>query len=205
MRWILIFTLLTMPAWARSPRPTSRLLVCLGAQEKSFHKQKAGGAFYDLNQRLISELLQTQGVDGTPMLLTQVCKKTERSSIHLLEAMLLDPNGWYVIKTGPTGLTRELMKEMAQAAPEMLLNFLAALQAEAPTPDCLEKHIPSLKKLNEEVKVLQEEMDLSKITNKKSRLTKIFAGVQRSDEIFAVCAKEKSKKTDKAAGKPSAQ
>lgn len=205
MRWILLFTLLTVSAWGRSPRPTSRLLVCLGAQEKTFHKQKAGGAFYDLNQRLISELLQTQGVDGTPALLKQVCKKTERSSIHLLEAMLLDPNGWYMIKTGSTGLTRELMKEMAQAAPEMLLSFLAALQAEAPTSDCLEKHIPSLRKLNDEVKVLQEEMDLSKITNKKSRLTKIFAGVQRSDEIFAVCAKEKSKNTDKAAGKPSAQ
>lgn len=205
MRWILVLSLLSVSAWARSPRPASRLLVCLGAQEKAFHKQKATGAFYDLNQRLISELLQTQGVDGTPALLAQICKKTERSSIDLLEAMLLDPNGWYVIKTGTTGLTRELMKEMASTAPEMLLTFLSALQTEAPTPDCLEKHIPGLKALNEEVKFLQEEMDLSKITNKKSRLSKIFAGIQRSEEIFAVCASEKSKKTDKGAGNPSAQ
>ena len=183
-------------------------MLCLGAQEKRFHQTKAAGAFYDLNQRLIGELIQTSGVEGRPALLKQVCRNNEKSSLHLLEAMLLDPKGWYVLKqnSGTMGeLTKELVRELNQTAPELLLNFLAGLQMQSPTPECLEKNIPGISKLNDEVKWLQEEVDLEKITNKRTRLAKIFAGIQKVDSYFEACAKEKSKKTAKPAGKPSAQ
>ena len=211
MRCLLFTVLLLTPLALKAKAPPSRLLVCLGSHEKEFHKKKAHGAFYDLNQRLISELLQTQAVDGSPALIGRVCKPGMRASVHVLEAMLLDPRGWYVLKPDASDLTKELLKEIIQETPQIFLNFLGALQTEAPTPDCLNRHIEGLADLNEEVKWLEDEIDINKITGKKTRLMKIFAGIQRSDEIFAVCAKElallkeKSKKRDKAAGKPSAQ
>lgn len=207
MHWLLL-TLFVTSASAFERVSASRLLMCLGAQEKRFHQTKATGAFYDLNQRLIGELIQASGVEGQSALLKQVCRNNEKASLHLLEAMLLDPKGWYVLKqtSGTLGeLTKELVRELNQAAPELLLNFLAGLQMQSPTPDCLEKNIPGISKLNDDVKWLQEEVDLEKITNKKTRLVKIFAGIQKMDSYFEACAKEKSKKTAKPAGKPSAQ
>ncbi len=201
--------LLSPFSFARERVAASRLLQCLGAQEQRFHQQKASGAFYELNQKLIGELIQAHGVDGNASLLKQLCSQNPKSAIHLLEAMLLDRQHWYIIH--PSGnnmqdsINRELIRELAQGAPELLLGFLSSLQAEAPTADCLEKHIPGISRLYNEVKWLQEEVDLRKITTKKSRLLKIFAGIQRSEEFFQLCAIEKSKKTSKGAGKPSDQ
>jgi hypothetical protein len=206
MKWPLILLILSAPSWAARPKKgASQLLVCLGAEEKLYHKKKAAGALYDLNQKLISELVQAQGLDGARATIKAVCSKGNRGSLQLLEAIMLDPKGWFALSEKSSSLDRELAREITQSTPEIFLNFLSVLQAEAPTPDCMNKHIPAIAQLNDEVRFLQEEVDLTKITNKKARLSKIFAGIQRIDEIFEVCAKEKSKNTDKGAGKPSAQ
>ena len=210
MPWIVLLVLSSSLTFASEKVATSRLLRCLGAQEQRFHKLKTQGAFYELNQRLIGELIQAHGVDANASLLKQVCTKNPKSALAMLEAMLLDQKDWFVIKATDNkmqdSINRELVKELNQTAPEILLNFIASLQVQAPSADCLEKHIPGIGKLHHEVKWLQEEVDLTKITLKRSRLTKIFAGIARSEEFFQLCAaEEKAKKTSKAAGKPSDQ
>lgn len=205
---LLILLLLTTSLHARERVAASRLLICLGAQEKKFHLQKASGAYYDLNQRLIGELIQAHQVDANPTLLRLVCQKKKNSALHLLQAMLLDPKGWHVIQAAPgpqQELAKELVRELNEGAPEILLNFLAGLQMQAPTSDCLEKHVPGIKKMYEQVKWLQEEVDLVKITNRKKRLAKIFAGIQSVDQYYKSCAAEKAKKTETGSGKPSVQ
>jgi hypothetical protein len=85
------------------------------------------------------------------------------------------------------------------------LAFLSSLQAQMPTHDCLEKHIPGLSKLYLEVKWLQEEVDITKITSAKQRLVKIFKGIADHKQLAQICAQEKAKKTPTGSGKPSAQ
>lgn len=189
--------------------PASQLLKCLGMQEKVFHQKKLSGALYELNQRMIAELVQLSGIDGNSSIVDQVCRSQREGALYLLEAILLDANNWYIIRAQSsslgTSLSQELVKELNLSGPELLLNFLGLLQMESPTLDCLEKNIPGVGQLYLEVKWLQEEIDIHKIAGKKSRLAKIFAGIHRSGNYFEACAKEKSKKTEKEAAKPSDQ
>lgn len=206
---LLFFTWLLETSSARPKAPPSELLRCLGQQEKVFHAEKATGALYDLNQKMIAELVQLSGVDGTPLLVKEVCRSQGKGALYLLEAILLDANQWYLIRpqTSALGgaLSAELVKELNSSGPELLLSFLGALQMESPTPDCLEKNIPGVSQLYFEVKWLQEEIDLQKIAGKKKRLAKIFGGIHRAEAYFAACAREKSKKMERPAGKHSAQ
>lgn len=207
---------LALPALARAPqappRPSSRLLRCLGVEEKRFHAKKQTGAVYDLNQRLIGELVMINKIEGQKVLLDRICdKKSYSPSVGLMEAMLLMPYNWAA--PGKTGteiqdtIQRELIKDLNAGMPEIFLNFLGQLQAESPTPQCLNEKIPSIKSLNEDVKWLQEEVDLDKITGKRKRLQSIFAGIHQVEKLYAECreaqSKAKSKSTDKPAGKPS--
>ena len=55
MKWfVIVFLLNSAAAFGRTPE----LLKCLGAEEKAFHLKKDTGPSYDLNQRLIAEIIQ---------------------------------------------------------------------------------------------------------------------------------------------------
>jgi hypothetical protein len=198
------------------PRPlTSHLLRCLGAEEKAFHTAKRTGALFDLNQKLIGELILVNGIEGSEVLLREACELPGGSpSVALLRELILRPKGWYRFTAETSAvesnISQELVIDLNAGASEILMQFLGQLQAEAPTPDCLEKYIPGVKKLYADVKWLQEEMDTAKITAGQQKLTAIFEQLERPYEVIARCRAEvqrrlKSKKTDKAAGKPSRQ
>lgn len=213
MNWLLPLFLLNS-AFAAAPTK-SRLMVCLGAEEKALHQQKLTGSTFDLNQRLIGELVLITGIDAQPPVLKKICSRKSSPSIELLEEMLLNPKGWAKIPTAQKGIegsiAHELVKDLNQGLPEVLLAYLGQLQAEAPDAQCLNQNIPGLKTLNEEVKWLQEEMDLAKIAGRRKRLQQIFAGIKKAPQFFAKCreataqSKVKSKNKPKGTGKPSSQ
>lgn len=186
---------------------SSRLMYCMGQQEKFFHLKKETGPFYELNQNLIAELIQVPGLEASSILLNRICKPSILAPLYLLEAMVLDPRDWYVLdrKLDPQtrSISEELMKELRQMSPEIMLTFLSGLQMQMSTPGCLEKHIPGLKKMYHDVKWLQEEVDLKKITMGQERLIPLFSGIQKYQLFAAECAK--SKNTTKGSGKPSAR
>jgi len=209
MRRLLFLVFFALPTLVPAQAPGSRLMKCLAMQEAQFHRRKAAGAFFELNQRLIAELVQVSGVEAAPALLSTVCRSRDQGALHLLEALLLDPKGWFVMKAQTSALgaplARELVRELNATAPEILLTFLSQLQMQAPTPDCLERHVPGLAQLYQNVKWLQEEVDLEKITNKQRQLAALFAKIHTVDEIYRRCAQEKAKNTATGAAKPSAQ
>lgn len=192
--------------WSRV-KGASRLLYCMGQQEKYFHLKKETGPFYELNQNLIAELIQVPGLEASSVLLNRICKPSTMAPLYLLEAMVLDPREWYLLDRKLDAQTRsiseELMKELRQMSPEIMLTFLSGLQMQMPTPDCLERHIPGLKKMYRDVKWLQEEVDLKKITMGQERLIPLFSGIQKYQFFAAECAK--SRKTTKGSGNPSAR
>jgi hypothetical protein len=213
MRWIIALILPSL-ALAQGRPLTSQLLRCLGEEEKALHQSKTTGAVYDLNQRIIGELILINGLEGSPALLKLACDSKRSSSVMVMREMLLHPKDWYVLKTQSNpmekSISAELVKDLNSLVPEVLLSYISMLQAEAATPDCLEKNIPGLKKLHLDVRFLQEEVDLTKITEGEKRLEKIFAALSNPAPIQRKCREEvqrklKSKKTDKGSGKPSAQ
>ncbi len=202
---IILFTTHLAPAYSR-PGPT-RLMYCLGQQEKFFHLKKQTGPFYELNQNLMAELIQVPGLEASSVLLNRICKPSTMAPLYLLEAIVLDPKDWWVLKSDLEPQRRmiaiELMKEFRQMSPEILLTFLSSLQMIMPTPNCLERHIPGLSKMYHDVKWLQEEVDLKKITLGHKRIIPLFAKLQKYQDFALECAK--SKKTTKGSGNPSAR
>lgn len=202
----------TTSVWARKP---SRLMSCLGAEEKLLHKHKDTGPVYDLNQRLIGELIQINQIEASKRLRKKLCGPGSSPSIDLLEEMVLNPKGWYQLPGNSKGLeaniAQELVLDFNTLVPEIFLNYLAQLQGLAPSPECLNRYVPGLKELNEQVKWLQEEEDLTVLTAQKSRMSKIFKSIKNIDKVFEKCKQDmnqsnvKSKNKDKGAGKPSAQ
>jgi hypothetical protein len=179
----------------------SQLLICLGKIEKSYHKTKQLGPFYELNQNLINELTQVPGIEAQPEVLKKICKISPEAPLVLLEEILLNPSSWHNLKKSESPVTqkiaKQLIKEMNQQSPEILLIFLGALQAQMPTHNCLEKYIPGLNHLYRDVKWLQEEMDLKKIASTKDRLVPIFNRLRDLKEITQACNDEKSKNNAK--------
>lgn len=223
MKLPLILALLTLSvstSWAQRPQYSSELLVCLGLEEKAFHTKKQTGSTYDLNQKLIGELVLINRIDAPASVLQKVCHTQHSPSVQLLEEMLLEPQGWWKLPEGKgaeDSIAKELVKDLNQTMPEILLSYLGQLQAEAPDAKCLNKHVVGLKNLNLEVKWLQEEIDITKITNHKQRLRKIFEGIKKAPALFQRCrketaeaqaaaqAKEKSKNKEKGTAKPSSR
>lgn len=215
MRLFVIFLFTTLALAAQAQRSSSTpLMVCLGREEKTLHLQKLGGPAYDLNQRLIGELVLINRIDATPAVLRKICRPGHSPALELLEEMLLNPQGWARFRGAAKGveanIAQELVKELNLGTPEIFLNYLSQLQGQAPDPQCLSTHIPGLKSLHEEVKFLQEEIDLTKITADKKRMKRIFAGIRNAPKFFAKCrealqASSKSKNNASATGKPSAQ
>lgn len=214
---LILFFMLTLSIWptlGATPKVT-RLMRCLGAEEKLFHQQKNVGPTYDLNQRLIGELIQINGVEASNMLAKKMCSPGSSPSLELLEAMIMEPKSWYKFKKLDKGLeaniAQELVKELNSSIPEIFLNYLAQLQGLAPNAECLIHHVPGLRELNEQVKWLQEEEELTVLTGQKKRMASIFKSVKKIDSVFEKCRQEmnqskvKSKNNDKGAGKPSVQ
>ena len=208
-------SLMAAPALAAPAQAGSMLMLCLGKEEKTLHTQKLTGPTYDLNQRLIGELILINRIDAPTAILKKVCRSKSSASLELLEEMLLNPKGWAKLPSDIKGveasIAQELVKDVNLGIPEVLLAFLGQLQAAAPDAQCLNKNIPGLNTLNEEVKWLQEEIDLIKIAGRKSRLKKIFAGIKQAPSYFEKCRQEtaqansKSKNKAKETGKPSSQ
>lgn len=209
MKALLAMLLLTcaLPLWARPRTGPTRLMYCLGQQEKYFHARKITGPFYELNQTLMGELLQVPGLEASSVLLNRICKPSPSAPLYLLEAIVLDPRDWWILKADldpqRRTIAQELMREFRQMSPEILLSFLSSLQMIMPTANCLESHIPGLSKMYSDVKWLQEEVDLKKITLGHRRLIPLFSRLEKYKDFAQECAK--SKKTTKGSGKPSAR
>lgn len=188
MKCFVILTLfaLTLPAMARE----GQLLKCLGAEEKEFHLKKDTGPLYDLNQRLIAEMIQIPNADVGGEDLKHICSKSGLSpSWKLLEASIQKGKELFVMDPNTPGMQAQMTKGMIddyiEATKEILLNFISAIQTLSPTPDCLKEEIPELDKFFTDIKYLQEDVDIKAIF--KGRDLKIFEQLKGYRSAFKKC------------------
>lgn len=161
---IITLTLLSLSGFAKE----GDILKCLGDEEKRFHLKKETGPVYDLNQRLISELVQIPRIKLHREDYLTVCAGNDFSeSWKLLELSIKKGKDIFESPSDLRGMQKEMTEGMIddyiEASKEILLTFISQIQAQSPTPDCLKKEIPELEKFFYEFKYLQEDVDIAQI------------------------------------------
>lgn len=173
------------------------ILKCLGNEEKSFHKMKKSGPIYELNQKLIAEIIQIPELQLKSDFFSLICLKSQESpSLNLLEYSVLRGEMIFSASKESTELQKSMSKSMTQdyleSSREILLSLISSIQTLSPTPHCLEENFPELKDFFVELKYLQEDYDLSKIF--KGKEADIFKMIKHYPNIFKGCQKRLKKK-----------
>jgi hypothetical protein len=194
MKWLLM-TFLIIPhlGFARD----REILKCLGVEEKAYHQAKTMGPLYELNQRIISEMIQISHVELEPKAFTHVCLSTKPSqSLRLLKLSLAQGKEIFVMASDINGMQKQMTQGMiddyVELSKEIFMNFMAQVQSFSPTPTCLEDSIPGLKDFLFEFKYLQEDVDVKQIF--KGRDLAFFDKLSHYPKMFQACKDRLKKK-----------
>lgn len=207
MKCMVIASLLLLSFTSQAARDERQLLMCLGEEEKKFHLKKDTGPLYDLNQRLISEMIQIPKAELTAEDYAEICSKsTFSASWKLLELSITRGNKIFHLPSDVTGTQRSISQSMIddyiEGSKELFLTFVSQIQALAPTADCLKEEIPALNNFFTDIKYLQEDVDIQKIF--RGRDVKIFQKLKDYPQAFSRC-RERLKKKLKSESKPAAK
>lgn len=185
-----IILLFSFSSWSQS----EGILRCLGLEEARMHENKESGPLFQLNQRLISELVQIPGLRINRVDYRRICGQGNES-LKLLEQILIQGKSLFI--NTQQGMRRSITDGMIDdfiiSSKEIFLNFISSIQMISPTPHCLIQHIPELPKLLERIKYLEDEVELQKIFGNKD--LEIFKKLQDYPLYFKAC--EEAKRTDK--------
>lgn len=189
----LLLLMLSASLWAKN----YQILKCLGEEEKRFHLKKETGPVYELNQRLISEMVQIPRIEIQTEDYLAICTGQKFSeSWKLLERSIKKGKDLFIIPESITGMQREMTKGMIddymEGTREILLNFINQIQMQSPTPTCLKEEIPELNNFFLEIKYLQEDVDLKQIFEGKDE--KIFEKLKNYPLAFEKCRADLKKK-----------
>jgi len=176
---------------------TRQILKCLGEEEQQFHLKKDSGPLYELNQRLISEMVQIPRIEISKTDFDEICNNKKHSpSWKLLEQSIKKGKELFIYPDTVTGIQRSMAEGMVddyiEATREILLYFINQVQMLAPTPTCLKEQIPELDNFFVEIKYLQEDVDLQQIFKGKDK--KIFDRLTYFPEAFKKCREDLKKK-----------
>lgn len=199
---IMMLSISTVFAFANNNSIES-LIKCLGNEEGKIHKNRIGGAIYELNQRLISELIMFQKINIDPQVKNHVCNnKKYSSSVLLLEQLISMGPSMFSIPSEVGELDREFymssVHEFFDLIPEIFFLYVGQLQAATSKHDCLEKNIPELKKLIFDMKALEQDIPAKKLIRQDRRGEIIMKKLRKFSKIEETCRKEVEKeKADK--------
>jgi hypothetical protein len=195
MRWILIIFCISLPLAAIAQK--NRLLQCLGAEEKRLHQAKDTGPFYDLNQKVIGELIQIPQAEVSNEDFKYICGSPEPSeSWKVLKLSIQKGKSLFIPAAGVTGIQKQIAEGMVEDYLEstkgILINFINQIQALSPTPNCLLEEIPKLGEFFRDIKYLEEDVDMKIIF--KNRDEEIFLQLKKYPEAFQRCRDRLKKK-----------
>ncbi len=205
---LLYFSIVNLSS-ASNPREERQIVKCLAQEERRFHQKKQTGPVYDLNQRLIAELVQIPRVEVTPEDYRAICAQEKFSeSWKLLELSIRKGKGLFLIPEDVSGMQKSMsegmIEEYVDATREILLVFISQIQTLAPSATCLKEEIPVLDQFFTEIKYLQEDVSMRQLFEGKD--IKIFDHLKNYPLAFEKCRarlKKKAKSASPAAPKKS--
>ncbi len=189
--------LVTILFFAIEARAANRLLMCLGNEEKRLHQIKDTGPIYELNQKMMAEMIQIPDVTLPAPEFKLVCQGNRVSeSWKLLELSLRKGKNLFIIPDSVTGLQRSITQGMindyVNESKDILLHFISQIQGLSPTPNCLFEEIPGLNNFFTRIKYLQEDIDIKKIMANEDE--KIFEALKDYPKAFQRCRERDKKK-----------
>lgn len=202
MKCLVITILILLPALVGAKE--NKLLKCLGSEEKSFHLKKNTGPLYDLNQRLIAEMIQIPNAQVNEETYIEVCvRNTESFGLKLLQISINQGKDIFSISSDIEGMQKQItvgmIEDYAETTKEIFLSFLAQIQTAAPSPTCLSEEIPDLDNFLSDIKHLQEDVDIKKIF--RGRDKGIFERLKTYPKMFERC-RSRLKKNAKPSSTP---
>lgn len=180
---------------AASPKQ-NLLLQCLAKEEERLHKKGPPDALFRLNQEFINELASANDITVKREYINEICAGKKHSpSVGLLRLLLLKENEVYDLSLSGVDPSMRPFKmayinEFNKQVPRLFISYIAGIQSEMATPDCLEKAIPELVSFNEKLKFLEEEMSTHQIIHQKTKLAPVFTKLEKISEIKARCEKQ---------------
>lgn len=171
-----------------------KLMVCLGKEEQFLHETKVLGPYFKLNQQLISLFIQSpDNLELKDENYSMVCGTDIKfPSIKLLELLILNGTELFSINLNQNDITNIAMTNIAideikEKSADILINFLANLQADASTVNCLESQIPELKMFFEQLLYIQEEYGKKNIINDLKKKSKAFGQLEKTADLLKNC------------------
>jgi hypothetical protein len=197
MQCLIYFFILAFSFSTYAAKDQRALLKCLAQEEKKFHLTKYKGPLYELNQRLISEIIQIPQAELTSDDFKQICSASSRSpSLKLLELTITRKNKIFHLPdtttNGQRSVSLGMIDDFIESSREIFLNFIAQIQANAPSPTCLKEEIPQLDLFFTEIKYLQEDVDIEKIFRGREKV--IFKKLKNYPQAFERCRERVKKK-----------
>lgn len=179
-----------------------RLVKCLGKEEAKIHKNKLGGAVYELNQRLISELIMFNKIEMVPEYIEDICsgKGKTPASVKVLEYLVSAQEKFFYIPKGLPAVDKEILgatvTELLDLVPEIFYMYISHVQAASARHACLEDHITALKELNRDIKALEQDIPARKLMARNKMATKVMAGLRDIESIWKKCDQELKKQIE---------
>lgn len=199
MKFLIIFIILVFYISLAFASP-KEILKCLGKEEQFIHENKIGGAFYKLNQELISNfILLPQEISLNDQLYKSICnRKINFPSFKLLEKLILKENIFTLnIEAGDISkkaLVEVSIGEMQESAIDIFMNFLNNIQSQTSDAKCLTAQISDLTELFEKFRYIEEDVGKVAILQELKEKKNIFDQLENASNFLKKCNQVKEPK-----------
>lgn len=156
------------------------VLKCLGHEEKIYHQKKVAGARYQLNQKLISELVQlSKTIVFQKDTKELICKNRTSSSIKLLHVLIKD-GAKSMYSAAPKldvvqlSSDKKSIRELLNRSRYTFVRFINDLQTQVRKPNCIVNKIPQLRDFYYKSRYTIEDVGLKKLIKEIKDLDLIF-------------------------------
>jgi hypothetical protein len=187
--FILIFSI-------ASEAKQNKLLRCLAKEEEILFKKTKQDALYRLNQEFVNELASSNDISIKNNYLNEICQsRTYSPSVSLLRLLMLKEHEVFDLSLSEIDPQLRPFKmgyiyEFQKQVPRIFISYISALQLEMSTANCLEKRIPELKGLSENLKHLEMETTTRSLMANKKKIEAIFVKLQALKAIKKSCYEE---------------
>lgn len=179
----------------------SPLLKCLIQEEAQIHRLKRNDPGVELNKNLISSMASVTKLFIKQRHLNKICKNDNNitPSLKLIEVILVHGRNAFYSTSDDTiykGFQSNFLEDLERNSAKHFINYLAGLQATASSARCLENQIPTLKKVHDRYKILEEDLKPEKLFQA-SEVPEVMNSLRRLPEIYAECSRTRDRELAK--------